>query len=263
MIGNCGSLSQFKGLLALGVVLAAGACAPAEPGLGALQDAISSGACAVDADQVGSFLPSLPTQETVQVSVDAQFSEEERAAISSALSEWNGWSEGSIGRSFFDETSAQLDSEFIPSDSSDPCSFVSPGSNGDFAIVRVSDLGVWDDLSLTNSNPAATLRCRSGDQLTRQVMLVRPDLVRSEQWASVVLHELGHAVGLDHSCNLSAGTDDYLSCTGLDAEHPYRSAVMYPKLSLGSLTSGRGMEVKETLQENDRLRAGCLYGGQP
>jgi hypothetical protein len=239
------------------------ACAPAEPGLGALQDAISSGSCAVGADQIGSFLPSLPTQETVQVSVASDFSAEERAAISSALSEWNGWSERSVGRNFFDETSAALDADFIPAGTDDPCDFASPGANGDFAIVRVSDLSIWDDLSLTQSNPAATLRCRSGDQLTRQVMLVRPDLVRSEQWASVILHELGHVVGLDHSCNLSAGTDDYLSCTGLDADHPYRSAVMYPKLSLGSLTSGRGMEVKEALQENDRLRAGCLYGGQP
>ncbi len=258
-------LKQIHAAAVIGLSFAgmAQSCAPVEPGLGALQEAIASGSCGVGSDQVDSFLPSLPAQETVTVAIDSGFSSEEQAAISAAIAEWNAWSRASIGRDFFSEASAKLGDNHMPASEDDPCSFDSPGSAGDFAIVRVSDVGVWSELSLTSSNPAATLRCRVGDQLSRQVMLVRPELVRSEQWASVILHELGHAVGLDHSCNLSAGTDEFASCTGLDAEHPYRTAVMYPKLTLGSLATGRGMEIKDVLQDNDKLRAGCLYGGQP
>ena len=258
-----GGFQGAKGASAICVALMLGAtaCAPAESGLGALQEAIASGQCPVESDQVGSFLPSLPAQRTVTVSVDARFSTAEKAAISDALSQWNRWSSDSVGREFFEQTTASIDSDFFPSESANPCDFAVPGGDGDFAIVRVTDEALWSDLSLTSANPAATLRCRQGDSLTRQVLMIRSDLVRSEQWMSVVLHELGHVVGLDHSCNLGAGTDDFGSCTGLDSDHPYRAAVMYPKLSVGSLSTGRGLEVKESLQENDRLRAACLYGG--
>jgi hypothetical protein len=242
------------------LVLALAACAPAEPGLGALQESIASGQCPVEQDQLGSFLPSLPIQRTVTVAVDSAFSTAEKSAINQAINTWNDWSRGAVGREFFQETQATIRSDFMPASGQNPCDFQVPGGDGDFAVVRVTDPEVWSDLGLTSANPAATLRCRQGDELTRQVLLIRSDLVRSEQWVSVVLHELGHVIGLDHSCNSGAVTDDFASCEGLDAEHPYRVAVMYPKLSVGSSRTGRGVEVKEALKENDEMRAACLYG---
>jgi len=63
---------------------------------------------------------------------------------------------------------------------------------------------------------------------------------------SIVTHELGHMLGLNHSCT---GT----GCTG--APTNYTSAMMYPSLGFDG-TAGR---VKRTLTTNDQERANCLY----
>jgi hypothetical protein len=63
---------------------------------------------------------------------------------------------------------------------------------------------------------------------------------------SIVLHELGHMLGLNHSCN---GSD----CE--EAPDNYVEAVMYPSLGFDGIY-GR---VKRTLKLNDQQRANCLY----
>lgn len=65
---------------------------------------------------------------------------------------------------------------------------------------------------------------------------------------SVILHELGHLLGLKHAC----GPDMGISCDN----NEYREAVMYPSLGFGA---GRVGLQKRSLSTNDMSRANCLY----
>jgi hypothetical protein len=77
---------------------------------------------------------------------------------------------------------------------------------------------------------------------------------------SIFLHELGHLLGLDHSC---AQTYDGTSkthpplCSSSGLSQDYYNAVMYPVVNFDA--SGKGI-VRRSLQTNDQGRANCLYG---
>jgi len=76
--------------------------------------------------------------------------------------------------------------------------------------------------------------------------LPRPDL------QSVILHELGHLLGLGHTCEAQA-QKNFLACA--EAPKEYLQAVMFPSLGFDGNT-GR---IKRSLQQNDQQRANCLY----
>lgn len=73
---------------------------------------------------------------------------------------------------------------------------------------------------------------------------------------SIILHELGHLLGLEHSCEMAQKSGmPYCSTPNLDPT--YKVASMYPSFSSDS--SGIG-EQRRSLGENDQGRANCLYG---
>jgi hypothetical protein len=81
--------------------------------------------------------------------------------------------------------------------------------------------------------------------------MLRADLIDSSQFTSVVLHELGHVLGLDHSCDSKGDSGSFLGCSSANVSPEYVDAVMYPSLSVG--------KIKDQLQPNDTARASCLY----
>lgn len=70
---------------------------------------------------------------------------------------------------------------------------------------------------------------------------------------SLLLHELGHVLGLLHSCNGSGGADtDVTSAVNCSlAPVEYLNAVMFPALFVG--------QVRRALTQNDYNRINCLY----
>jgi hypothetical protein len=72
---------------------------------------------------------------------------------------------------------------------------------------------------------------------------------------TIVLHEFGHILGLNHSCDNSAA-NGFPTCTGTGANPDYQNAVMYPVFGFDS--SGNGQQ-RRALTDNDEERANCLY----
>jgi hypothetical protein len=70
---------------------------------------------------------------------------------------------------------------------------------------------------------------------------------------SIILHEMGHLAGLNHSCELDVAGFPVCSTNAT-----YTDAVMAPVFTFD--TSGNG-EQKRALTSNDEGRANCLYDG--
>ena len=71
---------------------------------------------------------------------------------------------------------------------------------------------------------------------------------------SVVLHELGHLIGLQHSCEFRTqpGMPD---CRKKDLPLNYKEAVMFP---YPRFNNNQGL-IKNKLRHNDKQRSACLY----
>lgn len=72
---------------------------------------------------------------------------------------------------------------------------------------------------------------------------------------SVLLHEFGHLIGLNHSCESTSKTGTP-NCSDAALNSEFREAVMFPAFQFAA--SGAG-EVRSTLQKNDQERGNCLY----
>lgn len=248
---------RLRRITALAVVSALGSTAC--PGLDARDSAVSAGeGCRLARDQEGSYLHKIRASLPVEVTIDSRFTQTQRREVERAAAVWNASSNRLIGRDFFRPSVGGISAAGVPG-GRDDCSF--SGGSDRFVVVREDSAARWNELGLGNGNPGVTVSCTVGDgpvrQLTRQVILIHSSYARQEQFMSVALHELGHAVGLDHSCLSEAGREDYTGCAGLPDEHPYHGAVMFPSLSVAP--AGGGYEQKEDLRQNDLDRAQCLY----
>jgi hypothetical protein len=74
---------------------------------------------------------------------------------------------------------------------------------------------------------------------------------------SIVLHEMGHLMGINHSCTTdstkSSGTFPFCSSS---MDPSYRSASLYPNFSFYSNGTG---EIRRSLNDNDEGRMNCVY----
>lgn len=245
--------------MSLGVLFGEAGCAEALNDDFDSESVINS-SCPVAHDQRGSFMAKVASFP-LHIRADEAFSDAERANVASAVAQWNAYGQQLRGEDFFELQFVALSSSYHAEDPRD-CSKDGLGTADTFSIVREASAKRWRGLGFTDSIPGATLRCFSGKQVRRQVVMTYITVVDPAQFESVVLHELGHTLGLDHSCASGTGQGKFVSCSGLSDLHPYHLAVMFPSLRM------RGAyyeppEIKNELRDNDEVRTACLYGPNP
>lgn len=215
----------------------------------------------IPSDQKGSFM-AIVEAYPLSVIADSRFSSQHRQSIADAIQAWNQFGQKILKHNLFNLTFSEIP-QMIEGMNAGDCR-QSYGGSGELYLVRETSQEHWQELGLTKSVPGATFRCERGGQLVQQVIFVFPEAIQAPQFSSVVLHELGHSIGLDHSClSGNASQEDFRSCVGLELSHPYRQAVMYPWLHVSSNKANfLGVldipEIKNSLRNNDQLRAECV-----
>lgn len=198
-----------------------------------------------------------PVSGAVRVLIDNTFTSNQKAGIHAMIVQWNQIGQAIQNNDFFVEEAADVP-DVLRTGNFQSCELDVGTGSGSFYLVNEASSLHWSSLGFSSLIPGATMRCYASDLLSSQVVMIRPDLVADSQFTSVILHELGHSLGLDHSCKSGDGSSNFISCSGLSNQDPYYQAVMYPTLGTGG-ASGTMLQIKDQLQSNDTSRISCLY----
>lgn len=199
----------------------------------------------------------------IPVRIDSAFSWDEAEQAKLAIATWNDFGHTLIGQDFYTiVTDGEDFPEYVRSE--DCGASQASGDSNVLVLMRATrrnQRGIERVPSPANA-VGITYRCTEGDQAQRQLTVINVDRVGPSQVGSVVLHELGHGLGLDHSCDgNNGGRADFRGCFGIPLGHPYHLAVMYPTLQVNGSSEG-GPEIKNELTQNDMDRLACRYGPQ-
>ena len=73
---------------------------------------------------------------------------------------------------------------------------------------------------------------------------------------SIVLHEFGHVMGINHTCEFGSTQSGVPDCSEPDLPPLYGAASMFPTFSFD--TNGNGL-LRQNLNANDEARMNCVY----
>jgi hypothetical protein len=212
----------------------------------------------VNSDQAALFMGHWTAHPIPLAIVATDFNATEISALAASVDTWNSFFSASKGYQLFLTGSSSLNTlgsggTRVTQASVCGQSVIGPnGFSGNIMIYKTSAGWSYGSaiMALTSTCPIVV----AGSSYKKYVSAVmeinyqnyfnqgqpQPDL------QSIVTHELGHMLGLNHSCTGNG-------CSS--APETYVEAMMYPSLGFDG-TAGR---VKRDLSTNDQQRANCLY----
>lgn len=225
--------------------------------------------CTIPADQTGTIEGQWPVNPIVMGFHQGDFDPNtEIPALVAGTTTWNTFFTASKKITLFNAGAASAPTV---SPAADPvntlCSATVATSSGFSGTVLVYKLGSWpyshDAMALTNfctvpQTPYKRIK-NAVIEINYEDFFVAGKKIPDLQ--TIFTHELGHLLGLNHSC-ASAATTGFPNCNDPTISPTYASmaAIMYP--SFGFYDTGNGIQDR-TLGTNDQERANCLYGPQP
>ena len=217
--------------------------------------------CAYGSDQANTFLGDWKNHAVPIAFASGNFSASEKTAVLAAIESWNSFYGQVNGYAVFDGQGGK--EAAISAPPTNICGSYSIIRNGTFqdSIILYKRGSGW---SYGSGAIGVTTTCPDshGTFYNAQMEINYQNYFGGGQMVpdlqSIVLHELGHLGGLDHSCasgGRNAKGAAVPDCGSASLPTDYYAAAMYPVMHF----SGGQQIVHRTLEKNDQGRGNCLH----